>query len=109
MAKRKTSKIAAVRETLSVLGSDAKPLAIQDYLKSKLDIDMTTNMISNYKTAIHKKAGKRGRPKGKRSAARKAPANHRGNISLADIQAVKALTDRIGADKVKELAAVLSK
>lgn len=37
------------------------------------------------------------------------PAAVGGAITMADIEAVKALTDRIGADKVWQLAAVLSK
>ena len=38
-----------------------------------------------------------------------ASADRRGNISVADIQAVKTLTDKLGADKVRDLAAVLAK
>jgi hypothetical protein len=62
------------------------------------------------------------KPKGKKhartaapavtSAARTTPAPQstpRGGISLADIQAVKGLVDRVGADTVQELAGMLSK
>lgn len=53
------------------------------------------------------------RPKGKktpkvRQLIRK-PAPVGGTVTLADIQAVKALTDRLGAEKVWQLAAVLGK
>jgi hypothetical protein len=109
MAKRKSSKMASVRQALSDLGSGAKPQALQEHLKTKLGIDMSTSHISNYKTAILKKEGKRRRRRGKRTVAAKVGGGRGGSISLADIQAVKALTDRIGAEKVKELAAVLSK
>lgn len=45
-----------------------------------------------------KPAKKLGRPKGSRAA---------GTISVQDIEAVKALVDRMGATKVQELARVL--
>ena len=55
------------------------------------------------KTAAPKKLG---RPK----AAPAAPAaSGTTDISLEDIRAVKTLTDRIGADKVRQLAQVLAK
>lgn len=109
MAKRKSNKMDAVRKTLTELGNDAKPRAIQEHLKSQ-GVTMSTNMISNYKTVIRKKTGKRGRPRGKRLVIRKTTVGRGsgGGISLADIQTVKKLTDRIGADKVKELATVLA-
>jgi hypothetical protein len=47
---------------------------------------------------------KRGR-KGKKRAARVVA----GSISIEDIQAVKQLADRLGAEKVAQLAAVLAK
>jgi hypothetical protein len=46
---------------------------------------------------------RRGRPKGTTVAAAA------GAISVGDIAAVKALTDRLGAEKVAQLAAVLAK
>ncbi len=59
------------------------------------------------------------KPKGKKpapaaSAARTTPApapksTGRGGISLEDIRAVKGLVDRIGADKLQELAVLLSR
>ena len=47
-------------------------------------------------------AKKRGRPKGKWAASAS-------NITVQDIEAVKALVDRIGAEKVRDLAQVLAK
>ena len=46
--------------------------------------------------------------KAKKRAAR-ATASKDGGVSLDDIRAVKAVVDRLGADKVQELAAVLTK
>ena len=48
--------------------------------------------------------------KAKKPAARaRATVSNEGGISLDDIRAVKAVVDRLGADKVRELAAVLTK
>ena len=47
--------------------------------------------------------------KAKKPAARaRATTSNDGGISLNDIRAVKAVVDRLGADKVRELAAVLT-
>lgn len=45
----------------------------------------------------------------KRAARARATASEDGGVSLDDIRAVKAVVDRLGADKVRELAAVLTK
>jgi hypothetical protein len=101
------SKMDAVRQTLAQLGAGAKPLEIKEFLKSRYSIDMSPGMISNYKSTINaggksKLIGRgRGRPSSAMSAA--------GGFTLQDIQAVKQVADRIGADKVRELASVLAK
>jgi hypothetical protein len=104
------SKMAGVRQALAELGNDAKPVAIQEYLK-KAGIDMSTNMVSNYKTHILKKSGKRRKRRGRKLVVAKAAAAPapRNSIGMADLQQIKALTDRIGADKVRELATLLGK
>jgi hypothetical protein len=104
------SKMAGVRAALAELGNDAKPVAIQEFLK-KSGIEMSTNMVSNYKTHILKKSGKRRKRRGRKLVVAKvaaAPAA-RNSIGMADLQAVKALTDRLGAAKVQELAALLGR
>jgi hypothetical protein len=109
MAKDKISKMGAVRQALETLGADAKPLAIQDYVKKEHGIEMSTNMISNYKTHLAKRGKRRGRKPGRKPALATSAPERRGSISMADIEAVKALTQRLGADKVRDLAAVLAK
>jgi hypothetical protein len=95
------SKMDAVRQTLAELGSDAKPLEIKEHLRSRYSISMEPGMISNYKSTI--KSG------GKSSLIRRPKGAHLGDFSIEDIQAVKAVADRIGAEKVKQLAHVLAK
>jgi hypothetical protein len=97
------TKLEAVRRALSELGNDAKPLDIQKHIKGKFGVNMDPSMISNYKSSL-KGAGKSRmirKPGGRAATA--------GGLTLQDIQAVKELTDRIGGDKVRELAEVLSK
>jgi hypothetical protein len=110
------SKMEGVRWALQKLGNDAKPLAIQDWLSDQYKIKMTIATIYNYKSTIQKQKGagkpgpkpgaKRGRPP---KAAPQTHASTGGGISLDDIRAVKSLADRIGAEKVRELAIVLAK
>lgn len=54
-------------------------------------------------------AKKRGRPKKRRAAPASAGAANGTRITLEDIQAVKALVNRLGAEKVLDLARVLAK
>jgi hypothetical protein len=93
-----------VRRALSELGNKAPPLRIQEYVAEKFGIIMETQVISSYKTKL--KRGRRGRRarKGVVSAAA-----HAGAFTLQDIEAVKEVANRIGVDKVKQLADVLSK
>src|SRR4051794_38434464 len=52
------TKIDAVRQALEAMGSDAKPLAIQAYLKDRLGMEVKTNLISVYKKDLARRAGK---------------------------------------------------
>jgi hypothetical protein len=118
MARQATSegrvtKMEAVRQAVAKLGPDAKPVEILAFIKETYGLEMSTEMAYNYKSTALKQARggkKRGRKPGRKAAA---PANgrkgRRAGITFEDIQAVKALTDRIGADKVRQLAEVLSK
>jgi hypothetical protein len=104
------SKMEAVRRILKEFGKDTKPLEIQDHLKKQFRIKMDTSVISTYKGTILKARKKPGKPKGpKPSPAMAAPGTFTVEISLDDIRAVKALADKIGAEKVQQLAGVLAK
>lgn len=118
MARQKSkggmTKAEAVRQTLAKLGNDVKPNDIVNHVKTAFGLDMSYDMASTYKSAALKKAGgkRRGRKPGRKPAVDAAPTNGRragGSISLADIQAVKELADRLGADKVRQLAEVLAR
>jgi hypothetical protein len=110
------SKMEAVRQALRELGPDAPIAKILPFIKERFNVVMSPEMAYNYKSTAKKqmRGGKRrGRKPGRKPAA--AAANGRRTaaagaaISLDDIQAVKTLVDRIGADKVRSIAAVLSK
>ncbi|HLN26384.1 MAG TPA: hypothetical protein VK395_01420 [Gemmataceae bacterium] len=98
------SKMEGVRRALAKLGIDAKPLVIKAFLKEQFDIDMEPNMISNYKSTL--------KSTGKSAIIQQPRANVGGGkvgaFSLDEIQAVKEVADRIGADKLRKLAEVLT-
>lgn len=107
------TKAEAVRQTLAELGNDAKPLQIQDHLKTKFGMDMATSVISNYKSVLLKRArgkkARRGSPKAQAEAAAPNHVSPPDGIRLEDIRAVKQLVDQMGAEKVRQLAEVLAK
>jgi hypothetical protein len=107
------SKMEAVRQALAKHGKDTMPGDLLKHLKSDFGITMSYDMASTYKSAaLKKKKGKKRGPKpGMKPAAAVPTANGQaaGSISLEDITAVKALTDRLGAEKVWQLAKVLAK
>jgi len=98
------SKMDGMRRALAELGSDAQNQDIQKFLKSQLSLDMDVKMISGYKTYLKK---------ARKSAAIRKPAAPAvtpvvaNGITLADVRAVKEVVNKIGADKVRSLAAVL--
>ena len=106
------TKMEAVRRALAELGRDAKPTQIQGWVKDTYGIEMGTDHISTAKGQILRK------PRGKRksatvtqpSAARnEEPQVQSGTgISLDDIEAVKGLVGRVGADSLKKLVDVLA-
>jgi hypothetical protein len=110
----RTNKRQAVRDAMDVLGMDAPPGDIRDHLK-KAGLDMSTNMISSYKSQIRSKAGlksKRRRRKGGRRpkvevAAVAAPRAPSDSISIKDLRTLREMADRLGAHRFKELFEVL--
>ena len=100
------SKMEGVRRALTELGKDAANMDIEKFLKSEFGIDMDTKMISNYKT--HLKAASKSAVTRKPAEAAAAPMATEG-ISLDDIRAVKELLDKVGSEKVRQLAEVLGK
>jgi hypothetical protein len=101
-----TNKAEAVRRALAALGGDATPTEIQGYIKSNFDVDMTTKVISVYKSKMAKKRG---------GARRKAPGGQppatsglQEAISLRDLRTLKELKDRHGLTRLRELLELVS-
>jgi hypothetical protein len=108
------SKMEAVRQALAKHGRDTKPGDLLNHLKADFGITMSYDMASTYKSAAlkKKKGKKRGTepgPKPATAVAATANGQTAGGISLEDITAVKSLADRLGAEKVWQLAKVLAK
>jgi hypothetical protein len=100
------SKMEAMRRILAEFGDDMKPLQIQEQLKTKYGIDMAPTVISSYKTTLAKKK------KGKRGPGRPAKPTATngiiaGGLTVTDIQAVKVLVKKMGAENVRALVDVL--
>jgi len=102
------SKMDCMRRALAELGADAQNQDIQKFLKSQLSLDMDVKMISGYKTYL-KKARKSAaiRKPGIPAAAAPLVPSIADGITLDDIRAVKQVVNKIGADKVRSLAAAL--
>jgi hypothetical protein len=98
-----------IREALGRLGKNAMPLHIQKSVKDKHGVELSTSLISNYKSYLQSmgKRKKAGRKPGPKSATAAANGTRSTGISMADIQAVKSLVDTMGAAKVQQLAKVL--
>lgn len=102
------NKMQLVRDALAELGGKAKPKAIQEWVKEKSGVLMSTTMISSYKTSISK-SGKRGRKRGRGPGRPAAAAGGAGkSVSLNDLNAVKTLIDRVGVTKLGDLIKLLS-
>jgi hypothetical protein len=102
------TKMDAVRQALSELGRNAMPRDIQKHIRENHGVHMEPAMISNYKSSL--KGGNKSallRRAGSRPRAASGAAG--GGFSMKDIEAVKQVVDKIGADKVQQLAQVLGK
>ena len=111
----------AVRQALEAMGPDAKPLAIQAYLKDHLGMDVKTSLISVYKKDLTKKVDKKPAAQGVAARKGKAKEGAGGNqalvkpkppaagggkeagISLDDILYVKGLVGRFGQAQLHTL------
>src|SRR5581483_8984132 len=108
-----TNKSEAVRRALAQLGKKAKPAQIQEYVKTYFDVEMSTQMISNYKSTQIGKGGKKGRP-GRKPKEAGAVAESvskpttQGAVSFKDLRAVKEISNRIGAARLRELVALMA-
>jgi hypothetical protein len=111
------TKTDAVRQALSTLGKDASRADIQKFVKDKHGYQMTPDQISTYKWEIQRKKGHTKKAVAVQPAAKKpepksptpAPAPKSNGISLEDIETVKDLVERVGADTLRQLIGVLAR
>lgn len=114
----KISKREGVRRALNEMGKEAMPTDIQSFLKNNYRISMSTGTISNYKSTLFKKtaghkngrrtARKTGSPKPAQASAHVRANGAPGGITLGDITAVKELANRLGSEKLVQLAEILA-
>jgi len=112
--KETISKLDAMRQAVAKLGKDAPLADLLKTIKQDFGINLDRALAYNYKSLVSSKPatgklkGRKPGPKPKTVAAA-IDVTDGTSITLEDIRAVKALADRIGAEKVKDLAAVLAK
>jgi hypothetical protein len=103
----RVNKRRAVRAALEVLGMDASPGDIQAHLKKGGGPDLSTNMISSYKSQIRREAGLEGKRRGRGAGAAATPRAAGDGISLEDLRTLKAMAARLGARRLKDLFEIL--
>jgi hypothetical protein len=100
-----------VRQALTELGRDAKPLDIQKYVKDRFGFDMTVAHIYTSRSDILRKGVKKKSSKGPKIEAAAQPQveparvaqKSTAAVSLDDLRAIKGLVSRIGPEVVKTL------
>ncbi len=109
---KEVNKTEAVIRALRTLGPEAKPKEIQEFALDEFGVDMPTSLISNYKSILGKRlAGESRLVRKPKDAAPPAVSKPRaaGGITLADLEAIKALVARVGSDQVAAVAQLLAK
>lgn len=95
------SKMSMVREALTKLGNNTPPWDIGQFVQEKYGVELTTTMISSYKSNIT-----RG-DTGGRSTSGRGRANG-ATFGLDTVGEVKELIDKLGAKQLSELVEVLA-
>lgn len=103
MAKGKTSldgvnKMGLVREALQALGGDPKPKEVQAHIKANQGYDLPTPMISSYKSMIRGGSSGGGRGRGRKAG-----------LTVEDIDQVRQMIDKFGAEQLTKLIAALAR
>lgn len=102
-ADKKISGMEAVRRALKKHGYDVKTQTAKDYILKEFGLNLTNNKVSAYKSNIRRDAGLTRTRGGNSNGARGAAG---GALQMKDIQAVKELVGRLGANQVRDLIAV---
>ena len=112
-AKGGMTKKEAVRQALIALGKDAPRPELHQFIKDHYNLDVALDHISSCKGEIQREKSPKKSVAAKPAAAKSAPAatqHAKGHgISLEDIESVKGLVERVGADSLKKLIAMLAK
>ena len=93
----KVTQKSMVRAALDEKGWDAGPQELQSVIQEKFGVELAANIISNYKSVIKRDGGK---------GAAGAKRGRKPGAAFADLEAVRGLVSRLGADQVKELVEV---
>jgi hypothetical protein len=96
-----TTQKSMVEAAINELGWKAGPKALQPVIKEKFQVDLSTSMISNYKSVL-----KRETKKAAKGAKGKPGPKPRKTLEFTDLQAVRGLVDKLGAEQVKKLVDV---
>jgi hypothetical protein len=105
----------AVRQALAALAKDATRADLQKFMKDHYGFEMTLDHISSCKSEIQKEKGHKKPavvkqpPATKEVPTKAASAARGGSISLRDIETVKDLVERVGADSLKKLIDVMAR
>jgi hypothetical protein len=105
----------AVRQALSKLGKDASRPEIQKFVLDNYGHQMTLDHISTYKGEIkrekgHAKKAVTMQPAAAKQESKKPPTRSPAHgISLTDIETVKSLLGRVGANSLKKLIDVMAR
>ena len=94
-AKSEGNKAQMVRDAVAALGDDAKPQAIQTWISEKHKTELSTTMISSYKSNMKKSGGKKG-------------GRGKGGDIFEDITAVQGLLSKHGKSNLGKLIDALS-
>lgn len=95
----KVTQRAMVEEALDAKGMDAGPTELGEVIKAKHGVELPNNVISNYKSNIKKDAAG-GKPAKATAGAKR---GRKAGPQFTDLEAVRGLVSRLGADQVKKL------
>lgn len=91
----KVTQKAMVETALNEKGWEAGPQELQPCIKEKFGVELPANVISNYKSVLKRAGGKTSSKRGRKPGAQ-----------FSDLEAVRGLVTRLGADQVKKLVEV---
>ena len=101
----KISGMEAVRRTLKKLGYDVKTQTAKDHIFKEYGQNLTNNKVSAYKSNIRREHGLT-KTRGAHSNGTRGGSSAGAALQVEDIQTVKDLVGRLGANKVRELIAI---